>query len=113
MGDLTKRENRFFHGTPGNNIPANFPFQLNTTPAFMAANMILTGSRLGEDVILDNVLAFDLRVFDPLAQMLPDSKAAPSVQLTPSDLYYPKPQATPATAYSKEGGTLGAYVDLN
>ena len=114
LGDLTKRENRFFHGTPGNNIPANFPFQLNNNPAFMAANVILKNNRLGEDVVLDNVLAFDVRVFDPLAQVLPEvaPPTIPTALLTPSDLYFPiKTQNDPSTV-GLIGGTIGAYVDL-
>ncbi len=114
LGDLTKRENRFFHGTPGSNVPANFPFQLNNNPVFMAANMILKNNRLGEDVVLDNVLAFDVRVFDPLAQVLPEvaPPTIPTALLTPSDLYFPiKTQNDPSTV-GLVGGTIGAYVDM-
>jgi hypothetical protein len=58
LGDLTKRENRFLHSQ-------TFPhgFQGAAT-----AGAVLTGAgRAGDDVVLTNVIAFDVRVFDPAA----------------------------------------------
>jgi len=51
LSDLTKRENRFCHATV-------FPHAVTNHQT----NGILTS---GEDVILNNVIAFDVRVFDP------------------------------------------------
>lgn len=77
LGDLTKRENRFLHNLGGAVTAAGFPFDVSdpeknlmTTLGF---NGHLTGtssdgySRDGEDVILTNVIAFDVKVFDPTA----------------------------------------------
>lgn len=59
LGDLSRRENRFFHGpawsTPFPNSLTNLTFDGHPT-------------REGEDVVLTNVIAFDVRVFDPDAR---------------------------------------------
>jgi prepilin-type N-terminal cleavage/methylation domain-containing protein len=59
LSDLTKRENRFFHRT----VSPTFPFGLSQVGLeTQQANSTLAS---GEDVILNNVIAFDVRVFDP------------------------------------------------
>lgn len=74
LSDLTKRENRFLHrhhSSTGYNIPAInqpvvntiFPYVLN--PARLVSDAVLAGDRAGEDVVIRNVLSFDVRVFDP------------------------------------------------
>ncbi len=74
LSDLTKRENRFLHrhhSSTGYNIPAInqpvvntiFPYVLD--PARFVSDAVLTGDREGEDVVIRNVLSFDVRVFDP------------------------------------------------
>jgi type II secretory pathway pseudopilin PulG len=55
LADLMQRENRFLHGS----ISTIFPMA-GSTPAFNTAS-----GREGEDVVLTNVIAFDVRVFDP------------------------------------------------
>ena len=58
LGDLTKRENRFLHG-------GTFPHPFLTGTA---AGATFDGtSQEGEDVVLGNVIAFDVRAFDPQA----------------------------------------------
>jgi prepilin-type N-terminal cleavage/methylation domain-containing protein len=57
LGDLTKRENRFLHD---GNAPYRF---LGAT----AAGATLTGDQEGDDIVLTNVIAFDVRAFDPQA----------------------------------------------
>ena len=58
LGDLTKRENRFLHSPT---FPHGFQ-GIGTTGA------VLTGAgRLGDDVVLTNVIAFDVKVYDPAA----------------------------------------------
>jgi hypothetical protein len=58
LGDLTKRENRFLHSS-------TFPHAFQGTSANGA---VLKGaSRVGDDVVLTNVVAFDVRVYDPAA----------------------------------------------
>ena len=62
LSDLTKRENRFLHrhrSTTG----MIFPYVLD--PARFVSDAVLTGDRAGEDVVIRNVLSFDVRVFDP------------------------------------------------
>jgi hypothetical protein len=95
LGDLTRRENRFMHMSGG-----GFPFNPTIPNTAGSTNgEILTGTRLGEDVILTNVIAFDVRVFDPQAVI----RAASGIAVGPND-----------TGYSSaiETGALGAYVDL-
>ncbi len=112
LGDLTKRENRFYHGVPGNNPPTNFPYQLNPAnlnPATYTPAAILTGKRLGEDVILDNVLAFDMRVYDPLAAFV---KGADGTMLGPSDPGYTLGGVASLQSLANAGGMLGGFVDM-
>jgi hypothetical protein len=93
LGDLTKRENRYGH----------YPTDVVATPTFpysFVSIAPLSGLRTGEDVILNNVLGFDVRVFDPDA---PIQVISPGGGVTPGDLGY----ATGATTQE-----FGAYVDL-
>jgi type II secretory pathway pseudopilin PulG len=70
------------------------------TSPLVAIPAMLRGTRVGEDVILTDVLAFDIRVFDPLAAVTTSG----SVALVPSDPLYTL-AATTAAGY-------GAFVDL-
>lgn len=99
LGDLTKRENRFMHFLSGVVSATNFPY--NATVANLAANGRLTGVRMGEDIVLSNVLAFDVRVFDPAAVI----RSASSIAVTPGDPGY-------GTAPTPNPAPTGAYVDL-
>jgi type II secretory pathway pseudopilin PulG len=62
-----------------------------------------SGPRVGEDIILNNVLDFDVKVFDPEARVV--ANAAGDAALVPGDPGYPA--AIAGTVLS-----LGAYVDL-
>ncbi len=100
LSDLTRREARFLH-TPA--PPGTFPFafvnhQAATPPDGLT--FFPPSTRQAEDIILTNVLAFDVRVFDP---GLPVS-ASPSgaLALVPDDVGY---SAASAIA-------TGGYVDL-
>lgn len=92
LGDLAKRENRFRHAA------GTFPhvFILDADATFDNT------TRAWEDVILTNVIGFDVRVYDPLARSQPGA----STSLMPGDAAY-----SAATALSGTGA-LGAYVDL-
>ena len=67
------------------------------------------GSRFGDDVILTNVLSFDVRVWDPTAWVIADGSG---------NLYVPGDPGYPAAAvtYAQSGAVTlvsqGAYVDL-
>jgi prepilin-type N-terminal cleavage/methylation domain-containing protein len=93
LGDLTKRENRFGH----------YPTDVVATPTFpysFVSIAPLSGLRTGEDVILNNVLGFDVRVFDPDA---PVQTPASGGGVTPGD---------PGFAINGDTKATGAYVDL-
>lgn len=64
LADLSIRANRFAHvsGT------ANFPNRIDTSQLVPQ-----TGDHLGEDIILSDLLAFDIEVYDPFAPMQPGS----------------------------------------
>ena len=58
LGDLTKRENRFLHAS-------TFPHGFQGTST---AGVTLSGtSRIGDDVVLTNLIGFDVRVYDSAA----------------------------------------------
>jgi prepilin-type N-terminal cleavage/methylation domain-containing protein len=94
LGDLTKRENRFAHRLDFTDTPLGWPFRIDqrairrptydplNPPAYNLGPLRPFGSpfqlvsivpnlpdRQGEDVMLSNVLAWDLRVFDPGAPL--------------------------------------------
>ena len=100
LSDLTKRENRFLHNFPGTVSAAAFPYE-NTLTNLGAGP--LSGSRVGEDIVLSNVLAFDVRVFDPNAEV--KNPLAGSVAVTPGDPGY-------ASAASFSTPVYGCYVDI-
>jgi len=112
LADLTRREFRFMHNLPGTVSAAAFPyaFVVHQTASSNADREVLppaldglifdsTSPRWGEDVILTNVLAFDVRVFDPAAPV----GASPSGEtaIVPGDS--PPPTAAVGS---------GCYVDL-
>ena len=96
LSDLTRREARFFHNSNGDTTGGSFPYPFvghSTTPA----GLVFDGTtRRGEDIILTNVLAFDVRVFDPAAPI----GLSGSTAIVPGD------------TGSVGGSGSGAYVDL-
>ncbi len=90
LSDLTKRENRFLHTT-------TFPY------AFLSAtapNATFDGTaREGEDIVLSNVIGFDVRVFDP---------EAPAQQNNGFTLY----PGDPGYGTASLAGSKGSFVDL-
>jgi len=108
LGDLTKRENRFLRGgysfvtasgTTRSVAAQVFPFAfpVDSTQHAVAEAALAGTTRESEDVILTNVVGFDVRVFDPKAAV---SAGAGRV---PGDPNYIAPQSD---------GAAGAYVDL-
>jgi type II secretory pathway pseudopilin PulG len=108
LGDLTKRENRFLHNLTGTDP---FPFITQVIPAdvrevttgeTLGTNTTGTIDRTGEDVLLTNVLSFDVRAFDPNAVI--QTRANQVDAVTAGD---------PGFAAGSAGVARGAYVDLN
>ncbi|WP_425615630.1 type II secretion system protein J [Anatilimnocola sp. NA78] len=108
LADLSKRENRFACNLASNGTALNaFPFGIDLNPnSTNSLNVYtLSGNAFGEDRVLSNVLAFDVRVFDPGAPIYQD--AGGTAALVPGDPGY-------ATAAATVGNRLGfgAWVDL-
>jgi prepilin-type N-terminal cleavage/methylation domain-containing protein len=92
LGDLTRRECRFWHDA------TTFPHPLQT--ATLDAATFNNTLREGEDIVLSNVIAFDVRVFDPEAP----ARLAGGVAVFPGEPGYETADTSPAAK--------GAYVDL-
>lgn len=130
LADLTKRENRFAHAP-------NFPHGIDLerirfiqvaagdesrtplVPLDASENDPLTSiNRQGEDIVLTNVLAFDVRAFDPLAPLL----LVNNTVVEPSDIGWRRrvnsrlarwePAYLPNAANPTNIVGRGAYVDL-
>jgi prepilin-type N-terminal cleavage/methylation domain-containing protein len=117
LADLTKRENRFMHnfnGIVSTTSAGGFPFEFvdHQLPSLAADKEILAkeikglvfdmeSHRQGEDVILTNVIAFDVRVFDPVAPVVASASGATAI--IPGDPNYNSSNLVIGS---------GAYVDL-
>jgi type II secretory pathway pseudopilin PulG len=101
LGDLTRRENRSFLGGTSSIRAATFPFAviLDAQGRLPIEATFESTDRVWDDVILTNVIAFDVRVFDPQAKH--QTTSTPS--LIPGD---------PSYAAASALGASGAYVDL-
>ena len=99
LSDLTRREWRFMHNLSGTTSSTAFPY--NATVSNLATYGPLTGTRQGEDVVLTNVLAFDIRVFDPRAPLKLNDTGVTAVD--PGD---------PGYSSGSSASVNGAYVDL-
>jgi len=110
LADLTKRENRFAH-----DVAMGFPYPINpilletlaqSRPADPQAIPPIPQDEpnLGQDVLLSNVLAFDVQAYDPLVEVRSDPNG---VALLPHDNYYDDPNAVANVI------GLGGYVDLH
>lgn len=113
LGDLTKRENRFMHNFDGITVVEGFPFLFvnHQQPSTASDREVLpkdieglifdaNSPRQGEDVVLTNVLAFDVRVFDPAVPVAISADGA--TPIVPGD----------STYSSSAAAGSGAYVDL-
>jgi hypothetical protein len=105
LADLSRREARFMHNVSGIVTGTSFPFRFvaHQTPALDGLIFDSTSQRQGEDVVLTNVVAFDVKVFDPAVVAYVTSG---STILAPHDPGYTDPLIT------KTGTASGAYVDL-
>jgi hypothetical protein len=99
LADLTRRESRFMHNPNGVTNGSGFPYAFTTGAGlFFDPSPSLSSMRVGDDVVLTNVIAFDVRVFDP---------AAP-VNVAGTDATVPGDPGYTATAADANG----CYVDL-
>ncbi len=85
LGDLTSRASRVFHAL------TSFPHGIDHMGSM---HLQAASNRLGEDVVLSNVVGFDIKVFEPSATV--DASG-----YVPGD-----------TGYQANGTQVGAYVDL-
>ncbi|MEX0939088.1 MAG: prepilin-type N-terminal cleavage/methylation domain-containing protein [Pirellulales bacterium] len=128
LADLTKRENRFAHGTFPQD-PREFPFWLRADAlrshrpiynrrANGASALRPFGEpfaqghpewalRAGEDVIMTDILGFDIRVYDPQAPMYEVPLDGSTTTVAPGDPGWP-----PEGGNLNNPAGLGAYVDL-
>jgi len=87
------------------------PLRPHTLLSFEQLNAALVNlgtndrDRTGEDVMLTNTLAFDVRVYDPTAPVLNDDGTNPTLVLAPGDPGYGSGSAT--------NSMTGAFADLN
>ena len=104
LGDLTKRENRCFLSGTGTLRTGTFPyaFLIDGNGRALADATFDSTDRVWEDVILTNVISFDVRVFDPAAK----------AQLTATSSLMPGDPGYDATLAASGTGAAGAYVDL-
>ena len=78
LADLTRRESRFMHNVtgvidatagsfrfPDGTVNPTFQWQQTSAPDGLIFDRTKSSTRVGEDVILTNVIGFDVRVFDP------------------------------------------------
>ncbi len=102
LSDLTRREHRFAHLFNGTN---GFPGPLDLHAGTIHLRYNLT-TAIGEDIVLSNLLAFDVRAFDPTAPVMGDTNdpATSVLALAPGDIGY--------TSSGTAVLTQGAYVDL-
>ncbi|MBI3840261.1 MAG: prepilin-type N-terminal cleavage/methylation domain-containing protein, partial [Planctomycetia bacterium] len=105
LGDLTKPENRWLH--VGTGAGAGFPYRLNTTN-IQAMPFTGASGRLGDDVILTNVLAFDVQFYDPGAPIYISN----NVSVEPRDAGFSSLIGSPTAPNIPTPTARGAYVDL-
>ena len=91
LSDLTKREHRYSHANA-------FPHAITNL-----AGKIMTGDYEGDDILMSDIAAFDIRVYSPNATVYVDSTS--SYVVSPGDNGYP---LGGGATFSQQG----AFVDL-
>ena len=106
LADLTLRKNRIAHQPTERNPPVNVNQDANFPHPFTTARLpFQSGVFMGEDVVFDQVIGFDVRVYDPLVKIVADITG--SEPLTPGDPGYETLAGILTAAIGR-----GAYVDL-
>ncbi|HAN99057.1 MAG TPA: hypothetical protein DCQ98_17210 [Planctomycetaceae bacterium] len=128
LGELSKREHRFAHfiGAAPGTVPADidpnaFPYPIDR---LWLNSLILTGNFRGEDVLLSDAIAFDIKAFDPSAPVYNGSHLTgnPSLPVTQGDPFF---EALVAADFANDAtygfqpspsprdfDSRGSYVDL-
>ncbi len=115
LADLTIRENRFAHlpvAHQPNTVRAGFPHLINNVSlgppriGLLAPGHAQSGIHLGEDVVLANLLGFDVRAYDPSVPLRAFTTNVEAGAFLPGDPAY-------AVAGTAPTGGTGGYVDLN
>jgi prepilin-type N-terminal cleavage/methylation domain-containing protein len=104
LTDLMQRSSRFLHGRINDYFPTYYPSAKPTTPPVPPPSALRfepASGRHGEDVVLTNVIGFDVRVFDPDAI----TKQVGSTTLLPGDDNY-------LTVAGAANSAAGCFVDL-
>ena len=122
LADLTRREYRF--GRNGTQVAAGFrtidqtqyPFYPNIVP-YVNASLLTReqyGSELGEDLMLSNVLALDVRAFDPTAAIYPYNRDTGDT-VNGIETIAPGDSGFASSNLANVGSIVGqgAFVDLN
>jgi len=120
LADLTRRENRFMHnvaGTidakagsfrfPDGTVDPTFQWQATPAPDGLIFDRSKGSTRVGEDVVLMNVIGFDVRVFDPGAPV--DVPAGGDSAVVPGDGGFAGTQVAANGAYVDLGWNRGPY----
>jgi hypothetical protein len=84
LDELTLRQNRVARNTADGTQPTTAQFPYPLLPNRLTST-IATGARLGEDVVLANVISFDVRVYDPL---VPEQDGGANSPLSPGERGY-------------------------
>jgi prepilin-type N-terminal cleavage/methylation domain-containing protein len=111
LNDLTRRENRFLHNLAGDTTGAAFPYAFVAHQTGTPDGLIFDGTtRSGEDVVMRNVLAFDVRVFDPGAPV----KVVGGTAVVPGDDFNDDGtvNSSDGPPFASSPSAVGAYVDL-
>jgi hypothetical protein len=127
LADLSRREYRFAHAAFNSTTGAdNFPYPLALLPSRSAASPGVTvfnsyvqqGTGRGEDIVLTNILAFDVQVYDQGAILLADTSQSNLGSGPPNDAINALAPGDPGYLNALNASPMyprigfGAYVDL-
>ncbi|HTQ38967.1 MAG TPA: hypothetical protein VMJ32_08060 [Pirellulales bacterium] len=130
LGDLTNRECRFGHAFVNNAASSNgFPHRVYPPYLVPLGGSLSNGTytvdtsnaRFGQDVVLTNVISFDVQVWDPTAPVYLQGTSPSQVTVAPGDFGFTKIpgqlKTTPISPVSlyiyPTADAAGAFVDLN
>lgn len=110
LADLSFRHNRFGCQLQNPTYPSHLRW--NPTRASTLTNYTFQGTKFGEDRVLSNVLAFDVRVYDPSAPVYRSSNSNETT-VGPGDPGFGTAQGGNANTNNTNLVSLGTWVDLS